>query len=98
MTFLEKRKTSPKSADIVRKLKQKVTESEKTAFRYKGIVEYYETLFPWLKDYIDVSDGIINDTLQSKSKTLSQEYDKRIKKLDQKYKAKEEKVSGKMGF
>ncbi len=66
--FLEKRNPSPKSADIVRELKQRVTESEKISFMYKGIVEYYETLFPWLQDYIDIPDNIIlqRDEIQDK--------------------------------
>lgn len=54
--FLTKSHPSYKSVDIVKELQQKVAGIEKNAFIYKGILDYYTTMFPWLKDFIDIPD------------------------------------------
>lgn len=54
--FLTKSRPSYKSAEIVRALQQQVAALEKNTFIYKGILDYYTTMFPWLKDFIDIPD------------------------------------------
>ena len=54
--FLTKKNPSYKSAEIVRELKARVKESEQKAFIYKGIIDYYTALFPWLQEFLEAPD------------------------------------------
>ena len=66
-TFIEnilrfKKNPSIKAADTLKEYKQKLKEAEKRSFIYKGIIDYYETLFPWLIDFRDAPDDVIKQT------------------------------------
>ena len=58
--FLDKKNPSYKSAELVRELKYRIKESEKNSFIYKGIIDFYTTLFPWIKDFSDAPDDVIS--------------------------------------
>lgn len=57
-----KRNPSIKAADTLKEYKLKLKESERRSFIYKGIIDYYETLFPWLTDFRDAPDDVIKQT------------------------------------
>ena len=57
-----KKNPSIKAADTLKEYKQKFKEADKRSFIYKGIVDYYETLFPWLVDFRDAPDDVIKQT------------------------------------
>lgn len=63
--LLNKKNPAYKSAEIVKELKSRIKESEKKSFTYKGIVDYYENLFPWLHDFINAPDEIIDKSNHS---------------------------------
>ena len=67
VTYIEnilrlKKNPSIKAADTLKEYKQKLKEAEKRSFIYKGIIDYYETLFPWLTDFRDAPDEVIKQT------------------------------------
>ena len=67
ITFVEnilrfKKNPSIKAADTLKEYKQKLKDAEKRSFIYKGIIDYYETLFPWLTDFRDAPDDVIKQT------------------------------------
>lgn len=55
-----KRNPSSKSADIIREMRKRTKKAEKTTFIYQGIINYYESLFPWLTEFRDAPDEIIS--------------------------------------
>ncbi len=48
-----------KAANILKEYGEKVREAERNSFICQCIVEYYETLFPWLSDFKNVPDKYI---------------------------------------
>lgn len=63
--LLKQKNPAYKSSKIVNELKLRIKESEKKAFIYKGIIDYYESLFPWLHDFINAPDEIIDKSNHS---------------------------------
>lgn len=57
--LLNKKPAATKSAAIVKACRIKLKEAENSAYIYKGLVDYYETLFPWLIDFREAPDESI---------------------------------------
>lgn len=75
--LLGKKPAATKSAAIVKECRIKLREAEFSAYVYKGIVDYYETLFPWLADFREAPDesicvvqGIKREEIQDPAKKL----------------------------
>lgn len=59
-TYLRtKKQPAIKAADVLKEYGKRLREAEKNAFICKGILEYYESLFPWLIDFRDAPDDVI---------------------------------------
>lgn len=57
--LLDKKPAATKSAAIVKDCRLKLKKAEQSAYIYKGIIDYYETLFPWLTDFREAPDESI---------------------------------------
>lgn len=68
----EKSRPALKAAEEVKKYSKLAAEAKKEAFIFKHILEYYETIFPWLTDFRDAPDEAIR---QESCKVIQEEED-----------------------
>jgi len=66
-----KKYPSYKSAETVKDISNKLKVSKKEASFYKGLVLYYEYLVPWLADFKDAPDDIIQSSCNDNTDTFT---------------------------